>query len=144
MKCLFDTSALLRFVSQNDPLHSTAAEAVVRLGEAGYELVLTPQVVREAWCVLTRPTDRNGYGLTPAQAELPIGVVQNLFPLVDEAAGTHSLWLNLVKAHAVSGVQVHDANHVATMIANGITHVFTLNPRDFARYAITVVTPDTI
>jgi len=39
-------------------------------------------------------------------------------------------------------VQVHDARLVALMQVHGISHVFTLNPSDFARYSgITALTP---
>ena len=51
----------------------------------------------------------------------------------------------LVVAHHVMGIQVHDARLVALMKVHGITHVLTLNPIDFARYAeITAITPHEI
>ena len=45
-------------------------------------------------------------------------------------------------AHAVSGVQVHDARLVAAMHVHAVTHLLTLNDRDFTRYPdITAVNP---
>jgi predicted nucleic acid-binding protein len=35
----------------------------------------------------------------------------------------------------VAGRQVHDANIVATMLANGITRLLTFNVADFRRFA---------
>jgi hypothetical protein len=44
--------------------------------------------------------------------------------------------------HRVSGAQVHDARLVAAMLAHGISHLLTLNDRDFTRYSsITVMHP---
>lgn len=48
-------------------------------------------------------------------------------------------------AHAVSGVQVYDARLVAVMKVHDVTHLLTLNDRDFARYSgITVVHPSQV
>ena len=46
--------------------------------------------------------------------------------------------------HDVSGVQVHDARLVASMIAHNVTRILTFNVTDFERYAdegIEVVNP---
>ncbi len=42
--------------------------------------------------------------------------------------------LELVQKHDVKGKQVHDANIVATMRANGIDRLATLNAADFKRF----------
>lgn len=49
-----------------------------------------------------------------------------------------------MEQHPMSGKQVHDANIVATMQANGISRLLTLNPVDFTRSSklITVMTID--
>jgi len=39
-----------------------------------------------------------------------------------------------VRRHGVKGKQVHDANVVATMRANGISRLATFNVGDFQRY----------
>ena len=49
--------------------------------------------------------------------------------------------------YGVSGVQVHDARLVATMIVHGVTHILTFNTSDFVRYApqgIVAVDPATV
>jgi predicted nucleic acid-binding protein len=46
----------------------------------------------------------------------------------------HIHWRQLVLAHAVSGVQVHDARLVAVMKVHGIANLVTLNIADFRRY----------
>jgi len=48
----------------------------------------------------------------------------------------------LVIAHAVMGVNVHDARLVAAMLVHGLTHILTFNTADFRRFSqITVVHP---
>lgn len=59
-----------------------------------------------------------------------------------EAPAILPRWLNLVEKHAVSGRQVHDTRIVAVMQAHGVTHLLTLNPKDFQRYpGVTVIEP---
>src|SRR5579871_398352 len=54
----------------------------------------------------------------------------------------HVEWRRLVITHAVIGVQVHDARLVAAMHIHGLTHLLTLDQKDFSRYqGISVVHP---
>ena len=54
-------------------------------------------------------------------------------------------WRNLVVAHSVTGVKVHDARLVAAMRVYGISHLLTFDAEDFRRYAnITVSRPEDI
>jgi predicted nucleic acid-binding protein len=47
---------------------------------------------------------------------------------------TYSTWRQLVAAHRVLGVKVHDTWLVAAMKAHGVNQILTFNTRDFARY----------
>ena len=44
-------------------------------------------------------------------------------------------WKKLVVDYEVSGVQVHDAKLVASMIVHEVKHILTFNVADFTRYA---------
>lgn len=45
----------------------------------------------------------------------------------------------------VRGRQAHDANLAAAMRAHGVSHLLTMDRRDFARYiGVTVLTPDAV
>lgn len=137
-----DTSALLRYFIEDDPHQPVVKSVVDRLFDNGQALAYTPQVVREIWAVLTRPKEVGGYGHTPSDASLFVGEVEKNFILLPDVPQIHANWLNLVTTHNVSGRQVHDANHVAAMMTHGLSHVLTLDDRDFKRYsAITVVHP---
>jgi predicted nucleic acid-binding protein len=53
--------------------------------------------------------------------------------LPDDPA-VHLVWRKLLVAHAISGVQVHDARLVAAMHVHGVKRILTFNARDFARF----------
>jgi len=54
-------------------------------------------------------------------------------------------WLDLCSRYGVSGRPAHDTRLVALMLAQGLTHLLTLNSADFARYTeITSLTPDDV
>lgn len=132
---LVDTNVLLRFADRNHPLHPTIRAAIRRLRGEGHQLQIAPQNSVEFWNVATRPIDKNGFGLTPVDADRLLRLIERLFPVLVDVPEIYREWRRLVVACGVSGVQVHDARLVAVMKANNITHILTLNTADFARYA---------
>ncbi len=143
MQYFVDTSVLIRFVAPDDPLHGALIANLLKLREEGHALCITPQTVREAWSVMTRPKAANGYGVSNEAAGLLVTAAEKAFAFLDDTPGIYSKWIELVKEHNVMGKQIHDANHVAAMLTHGISHVLTLDDRDFRRYPmITVVRPD--
>ncbi|MCL1465416.1 type II toxin-antitoxin system VapC family toxin [Argonema galeatum] len=132
---LLDTNVLLRFADRNHPLHTTIRAAIRKLRDEGHQLQIAPQNCVEFWNVGTRPIDRNGFGLTPNDADRLLRLIERLFPLLVDVPEIYIEWRRLVVAFGVSGVQVHDARLVAAMKANKISHILTLNTADFARYA---------
>lgn len=139
---LLDTNALLRLAQRDDPEHGLVTAAIDRLLEEGAELCYTPQNVVEFWNVFTRPREKNGFGLSVAQADHQSALIENRFTLLPDNEKIHREWRRLVVVHQVKGVNVHDARLVAAMLAHGITHLLTRNRSDFQRYSdITVVDP---
>ena len=99
----------------------------------------------EFWNVSTRPPERNGYGLTPLEADRRARRIERAFTLLPAGEAVSREWRRVIVAHAVSGVQVYDARLVAVMKVHDVTHLLTLNDRDFARYAgSTVVHPSQV
>jgi predicted nucleic acid-binding protein len=143
MDVLADSGILLRLLEPSDPLHTTIEQAVRVLHTRDDRIVIAPQNVAEFWNVCTRPpAARGGYGLSIAETNRRLTILESVFSVLAEPPTTYQLWRSLVVTHAVHGKQVHDARIVAVMQALGITHVLTLNDADFARYAgITAVTP---
>jgi predicted nucleic acid-binding protein len=131
---LVDTNVLLRFADRTHPLHANIRSHVRQQRQIGDQPCATAQNYIEFWNVLTRPATRNGFGLTPADADRLLQLVERLFPLLPDSPGVYPEWRRLVCQYGVSGVQVHDAKLAAAMIANQLTTIMTLNVDDFRRY----------
>jgi predicted nucleic acid-binding protein len=139
---LVDTNILVRLVKRNDPEFALVRGALRTLLVQSTRLCYTPQTMAEFWNVSTRPAERNGYGLTPLEADRRARRIERAFTLLPDGEAVYHEWRRLVVAHTVSGVQVYDARLVAVMQVHDVTHLLTLNDRDFARYTgITVVHP---
>ena len=146
MRYLVDSNVLLRLLQRNDPHHSIIRQAIRSLVARGDELCCAPQNIVELWNVSTRPaTARGGFGLTTAETDRRVRLIERVFTVLDETPAVYPEWRRLVMGNSVIGVQVHDARIVAVMNVHGVTHVLTLNGADFSRYAgITCVAPDQV
>jgi predicted nucleic acid-binding protein len=134
MRILVDTNILLRAIQNENPLCAVARKALKTLHRQNCRLCLTPQNVREFWNVCTRPTDRNGLGISVPGTERHTRFLERYFAVLPDSALTYSTWRQLVAAHNILGVKVHDAWLVAAMKAHGINRILTFNISDFARY----------
>lgn len=86
MACLSDTNCLLRWSQPDHPQHAVAAAAIKALQQQGTLVYITPQNLIEFWNVATRPLDRNGFGLTPAEADTLVTRAESLFPMAPDTA----------------------------------------------------------
>jgi predicted nucleic acid-binding protein len=101
--------------------------------------VTAPHNAAEFWNVCARPaTARGGLGLSVADADQRLRVIERLFPILPVTRASYAIWRQLVVACAIMGVQVHDARLVAFMSAHGLAQLLTLNAADFARCAAVV------
>ena len=147
MEYLVDTNILLRLVQRNDPLNSVIRNAARKLKNDGNIMLITPQNCAEFWNVATRPATKNGFGLTPKDADRQLRLIERIFPLLSDVPTVYPEWRKLVVKFGVSGVQVHDARLAATMKANNTTYILTFNTVDFIRYTsegIIAVNPGTV
>ena len=131
---LVDTNVLLRFLHTADVSYPMVRSAVGELWTNDHELKTTSQNLTEFWNASTRPIDRNGYGLKPAEANQLLQRAENLFPLLPDSPATYLEWRRLVVDYSISGVKVHDARLVAAMIVHGVTRILTFDIDDFTRY----------
>lgn len=139
---LLDTNVVMRFCNPSDIQHQLATNAISRLLMQSDECSLVAQVVIEFWVVATGPTQVNGLGWSIEQTRSTIDQLLDRFPLLEETPQIFPNWLNLVTTNKVMGKRTHDARIVAAMLANGITHLLTFNPSDFAGISsITVIHP---
>jgi predicted nucleic acid-binding protein len=139
---LADTNILLRVSQRQDPDYGAIRTGLRSLRAAGARLCFTSQNLAEFWNVCTRPASENGYGLSIAETDRRAELIESGFIRLPDVEQVHAEWRRLVVVHSVVGVRVHDARLVAAMHVHGITHVLTLNEKDFARYpGITIVHP---
>ncbi|MEM9567328.1 MAG: type II toxin-antitoxin system VapC family toxin [Cyanobacteria bacterium P01_E01_bin.34] len=143
---LVDTNVLLRAQQPQSIQFSDALLAVETLQRRGEVLGIVPQVIAEFWNVCTRPSNRNGLGLSPEVAEQKLRAIELAFTLfTGSELEVYQQWRELIVIHQVKGVQVHDAKLVASMFVHEITHVLTFNGKDFQRFPnIKVVDPSSI
>src|SRR5437660_7839677 len=135
MRVLLDSGILLRLVNPFGCGPRNRARRLASVKAARRFVVTAAQNIAEFWNVCTRPASaRGGYGLSVAETERRVRLLERLFPVLTEIPAAYPLWRNLVVAHGVQGVQVHDVRLVALLQAHGITHIITLNGADFARY----------
>jgi predicted nucleic acid-binding protein len=144
---LADTNILLRMANRTDANHALARRAVRELRAQGHTLHVATQNLVEFRNVITRPLNRNGMGLSPNDADHQLRVMERIFDRLADTDDVYERWKDLVRVHAVLGVQVHDTRLVAAMLVHGVTHILTFNGADFARFAsegIVVVDPTTV
>jgi predicted nucleic acid-binding protein len=135
MLVLVDSGILLRLLEPSDPEHAAIRGAVRVLRRPGDTLVTAAQNAAEFWNVCTRPVSaRRGYGLSIADADRRLRVIEQLFQVLPDSPAAYQAWRRLIVAHAVQGVQVHDARLVALVQVNGIAPILTLIGSDFTRY----------
>ena len=131
---LADTNVYARTIQANDPFHEEAILAMRGLRRTGHTLCLVPQNLYELWVVATRPLTKNGYGLSPSEAEALLDDLAIAYTLVRDVPEVYDEWLRLVLDFQIAGVPAHDARLVAAMRVHGISNLLTYNTRDFVRY----------
>jgi predicted nucleic acid-binding protein len=131
--CFVDTNVLVFAASSTAPLHQRASEELRRRGESGQELWISRQVLREYLATLSRPQTF----AKPRQARELVSDIRYFishFQLAEEGPAVTEKLLELIESVEVGGRQIHDANIVATMLANGIPALLTHNVADFVRF----------
>ena len=143
--CLVDTNILLRITRRSDPQHKLVDTALARLAAQGTTLYYTHQNIAELWNAMTRPVERNGFGLSISDAEREVRAIEGGMVLLPDNEAVYGEWRRIVVRYSVSGVQVHDARLAAAMYAHSVSHVLTLNVADFSRFAgLTALHPSNV
>jgi predicted nucleic acid-binding protein len=82
-----------------------------------------------------RPRARSiGFGLSIADTDRLARVIERDFEFLPDSEHVHYRWRELLVAHNIQGVQVHDARLAASMYVHGVGQVLTINVRDFRRF----------
>ena len=88
---LTDTNILLGVAHSADTRYSIVQAAIHKLWANGHELWTTSQNFSEFWNVSTRPTDRNGFGLTPDETDELLQGLEQSFPLLPDSPVVYPL-----------------------------------------------------
>lgn len=129
-----DTNILVYSALRKSPLHAVVLQKLTTLRNAGAELWVSRQILREYLATMTRS---QVYSLPFPLAALVADVAgfQKDFQIAEDGAAVTAHLLRLLVAVPVGGKQVHDANVVATMLEYNIPKLFTHNTADFARFS---------
>jgi predicted nucleic acid-binding protein len=145
MIAIFDTNVLLRYANPSDVAHSIVISAVKVLQSLGVQLHIVPQNCYEFWVVATRPVTNNGLGLSTAECDQMLGMIEAAFPMFDDKPMMVADWRKLVITHDCKGKVAHDTRLVAAMQKHGVTQLLSFNVADFTRYTgITVLDPNVV
>jgi predicted nucleic acid-binding protein len=131
---LVDSNVLLRWIKPDDRDYPVVVSAIDAILQQGAVLCYTSQNVGEFWNTCTRPLERNGYGLSPQEADRRAKFFEDKPHLLPDSPTVHQEWRRLLVTYNVSGVQVHDARLVAAMRVQDVPRILTFNDKDFARY----------
>lgn len=129
-----DTNILVYASIPESPLHLVAIQTIQALQEAGSELWISRQVLREYLATLTRPQAFTE-PIPIATLIAEIRFFANRFRIAEDNLQVTERLLALMEQVPVGGRQVHDANIVATMQAYGIGQLLTHNVADFNRFS---------
>jgi predicted nucleic acid-binding protein len=131
---LIDSNVLIRWVQPEGVDFQIVTGSIRSIDKLRDVPCFTSQNLGEFWNVLTRPANRNGYGLPPEEAHVRAEKVESKFRLLQESLEVHSTWRKILVDYRVSGVQVHDARLVAATHVHGVKRILTFNTKDFERY----------
>ncbi|MBD2676488.1 MULTISPECIES: PIN domain-containing protein [Nostoc] len=129
-----DTNILVYASQIQSPFHQPAIEAIQGFYDAGVQLWISRQVLREYLATLTRPQQF----ANPLPIEIVIQDLRyfyNRFRVAEDSSQVTERLLALMEQISIGGKQVHDANIVATMLVYGIPELLTHNTGDFARFS---------
>ena len=131
---IVDTNVLLRFSLRTDTQNLLVRTIIEKLNNEGHQLLTSVQNCVEFWNVATRPIKYNGFGITIAECNESLRLIESIFTVVPSSRSIYSTWRSLVIRYNVSGVKVHDAHLVAVMLEYGVERILTFNDQDFRRY----------
>jgi predicted nucleic acid-binding protein len=141
-RIFLDTNILLRSTIQQFPHYQEIQEFVADYITGDSELWISRQVIREYLVQAMRPQSFMN-PMSASQSVQQVQSMQHIFQIADETGTTTRELLKLIQSYSVGGKQIHDTNIVATMLANDIDILMTLNTKYFQRFAdkITLISP---
>jgi len=131
-----DTNILVYANVIETSFHAQALTAVTAAHRAGRTLYINRQVIREYLVTMTRPQTFENLSRTTVLEQ--VGQFIERFEVADDTAAVTRQLVNLMGDFMIGGKQGHDANIVATMLANDIPSLLTHNVKDFERFGTVI------
>ena len=131
-KVFLDTNILVYLANEDSPFHLRVLKRFEAIASK-CELWISRQVLREYAVVMTRP----GIVEKPLSSKGVAADIEkwgSIFQIADETEEVTRILVELIKTHNIKGKKIHDTNIVATMMANSIQTLFTLNTDDFKKF----------
>jgi predicted nucleic acid-binding protein len=128
-----DTNVLIYAHLLQSPLHRAALQRLEALEQAGSELWISRQTLREFLMATTTP----GYLTETISIDALLTDLRHMlgrFRIAEDSAQATEHLLFLLESIPITGKQIHNAALVATMQAHGISRLLTHNTGDFARF----------
>ena len=143
-RALVDTNVLIYAADTSASFHEPSRQLRDRGFRGEVSLVVTPQVLMEFFAVITSPRRVT----TPRSAEEARAEVEKYahaanIPKIYPDSTALERTIQLLQHHPqVTRQEIFDLFLVATMLANGVTRIYTYNQQHFTRFAgIEVLTP---
>jgi predicted nucleic acid-binding protein len=128
-----DTNILVFANIATSPFHEKAKAKLIELVDNEYGLWISNQVIREYLAVLSRP-DVSGKRIADKLLIDDVKRLRTEYNVIFESNETLDNLQTLLSCCLTGGKQIHDANIVATMIANDLKILLTHNVGDFERF----------
>ena len=133
-RIFIDTNILIYSALNKSTLNTEAIKKVKFFYENKFELWLNRQVLREYLSVMSRfMLEEKKY--KPSNLINDINKFENQYHVANENDEVTQRLLQLISEFKIGGKQIHDANIVATMLANNVNQLLTHNIIDFKRYS---------
>jgi predicted nucleic acid-binding protein len=140
---LIDTNLLVYAFYPKVPQHQAARWLLDQAQEEIAGLCVSSRVFAEFYAVVTNPK-RVSPALDSKAALQRIDEVRSLPGLIvlPVPVDVVDRWITLLHRHPVTRQRIFDVQLVATMLANGVTHIYTFNVKDFQPFPeITAIEP---
>ncbi len=140
---LLDSNILIYALDSASVFHLKARSLRDEALKANIQACVCPQVLVEFFAVITNPK-RVKNPLPPQKAREEVEKYLNATSILKIYPSTDILEriVALLKKYEIKEAQIFDLQLVATMLANGVTVVYTYNQSDFARFKeIKAITP---
>jgi len=131
-KIFVDTNILVYLSNEDSSFHVEVNKKFIEIS-AQYELWISRQVLREYAVVMSSPAIIEK-PLTAEEVVQDIEKWGKIFKIADETSEVTEILKKLIKEYDLKGKRIHDANIVATMLANLINKLYTLNIDDFKKF----------